>query len=138
MSSSSVARRSAFLDNAKGVLIAAVVWYHALVVYYDPVLPDGVAGLQTFLLLLVMPGFALLSGYTAAPRLNEQRQDRLLTMLAAFVVFQLLNWGMGIANAKGYALLFANASSGNASSSATTPRSRRPCSPASSARASTR
>jgi fucose 4-O-acetylase-like acetyltransferase len=121
MSSSSVARRSAFLDNAKGVLIAAVVWYHALVVYYDPVLPDGVAGLQTFLLLLVMPGFALLSGYTAAPRLNEQRQDRLLTMLAAFVVFQLLNWGMGIANAKGYALLFANASSGNASSSATTP-----------------
>lgn len=115
--------RSPFLDNAKGVLIAAVVWYHALVVYYDPMLPEGVAGLQTFLLLLVMPGFALLSGFTSAPTLTEKRQDRLLSMFGAFVVFQLLNWGMGIANEKGYALLFANATSGNSSntSSSATP-----------------
>ena len=107
--------RSAILDNAKGFLIAAVVWYHALVVYYDPTLPDGVAGLQSFLLLLVMPGFALISGFTAAPTLTQKRQARLLSMLGAFVVFQVLNWAMGVANARAYALLFTNHTS-NASS----------------------
>merc|ERR1711871_384214 len=58
-----------------------------------------------------MPGFALISGFTAAPTLTPQRQNRLFTMGAAFVVFQLLNWAMGIANAKGYALLFTNTTS---------------------------
>jgi fucose 4-O-acetylase-like acetyltransferase len=92
------ARRSAHLDNCKGVLIAAVVWYHSLVVYYSVDLPFGFVGLESVLLLLVMPGFSLLSGYLSNPNLNYKRQDNLFSMGAAFVVFQVLNWIMGVLN----------------------------------------
>jgi len=96
--------RSPFLDNCKGLLILCVVWYHCLVVYYSPTLPLGLPGLESVLLLLVMPGFSLLSGYLSNPILNPKRQDNLLSTFAAFVVFQLLNWVMGIANAVGLTL----------------------------------
>ena len=93
--------RSPFLDNAKGLFIAAVVWYHSLVVFYSPTLPPSIPGLETIFLLLVMPAFSLLSGFLSSPDLTVKRQNNLLTTGAAFVVFQLLNWILGILNGIG-------------------------------------
>ena len=102
MPPSTSSQRSPFLDNAKGILILLVVWYHALVVYYSTDLPLGVSGLETILLLFVMPSFSLLSGYTSSPNMTIKRQNNLLTSGTAFILFQLLNWGMGILNTLGF------------------------------------
>ena len=112
--------RSAHLDNCKGLLILAVVWYHSLVVYYSPNLPLGVAGLESILLLLVMPGFSLLSGYLSSPHLNSKRQDNLFSMFAAFVVFQLLNWLMNILNTAGLNAYISKTNSSGTNGSTTT------------------
>ena len=89
MPPSTSSQRSPFLDNAKGILILLVVWYHALVVYYSTDLPLGVSGLETILLLFVMPSFSLLSGYTSSPNMTIKRQNNLLTSGTAFILFQL-------------------------------------------------
>jgi fucose 4-O-acetylase-like acetyltransferase len=90
--------RSPYLDNVKGVLIFLVMWYHSLVVWYAKELPLGVSGLESLLLLGVMPGFALVSGYLASPNLTVKRQNTLVTTLAVFVIFQIINWLMDMLN----------------------------------------
>ena len=113
-------KRSAHLDNCKGILILFVVWYHSLVVYYDPDLTSipGLTGVETILLLLVMPGFSLLSGFLSSSNLNAKRQDNLFSTGAAFVIFQIINWMMGIFNTIGLDA-FLSASSNSSKSSNT-------------------
>ena len=107
-------------DNCKGILILFVVWYHSLVVYYDPDLTSipGLTGVETILLLLVMPGFSLLSGFLSSSNLNAKRQDNLFSTGAAFVIFQIINWMMGIFNTIGLDA-FLSASSNSSKSSNT-------------------
>ena len=97
--------RSPYLDNVKGILIFLVMWYHSLVVWYAKELPTGISGLETLLLLGVMPGFSLVSGYLASPNLTPKRQDSIVTMFAVFIIFQILNWLMDMLNGVVFAAL---------------------------------
>ena len=65
-----------------------------------------------------MPGFSLLSGFLSSSNLNANRQDNLFSTGAAFVIFQIINWMMGIFNTIGLDA-FLSASSNSSKSSNT-------------------
>ena len=102
--------RSAHIDNVKAALMFSVVWYHGLLVWYTKELPVGVSGLESLLLLAIMPGFALVSGFLASPELTRRRQDTLITTFFVFVIFQLINWLMDAVNKSVFAIIQHNKS----------------------------
>ena len=102
--------RSAHIDNVKAALMFSVVWYHSLLVWYTKELPVGVSGLESLLLLAIMPGFALVSGFLASPKLTRRRQDTLITTFFVFVIFQLINWLMDAVNKSVFAIIQHNKS----------------------------
>lgn len=82
------------LDNAKAVLIACVVLYHAAVVYTSADRPEGVipfwSGLLAILKMIVMPCFCLISGHLSPAAFDDRRARSLFALFITYMSFQIL------------------------------------------------
>ena len=117
----------------KAVLIAHVVWYHALLVYFEKPVPAGLDGYEAVLLLVVMPGFAFISGYLSSPEMTWRRAFACFTLLVVYHTFVVINWvngtiGIAVLNAlnKSHANASSNGSDGGNGSAISTTRARFP------------
>ncbi|MDC0525841.1 acyltransferase, partial [bacterium] len=113
------------LDNAKGVLIFLVVWYHIAVVYSSADRPEVRAhgsirffaqrtlsshpacvspqspvrfwsGIVALLKAVVMPCFCLISGHLSPTQIDERRARGLCQLVATYLIFQLLYYLNGM------------------------------------------